>query len=271
MPNQYLELVIDFEGELIAFGHEINNCSDVGPGMIWRSSDGGTTWQHAVTLSAAGPGHWMDTTTTGGRVLATTAGTSGVRVWLSDDGLEWRGPSGNGPARRYLGGLNEVVVSSNATYEEEVTVMTSSDRGESWEEVALELRGEFRPSFAANNGLLVGVFSEFERAWPMTTQDGLTWTVAEEPLQTDVDKVVAVPGGFLSLSNRGSTYLSADGLDWFAGPPQRMLTDDRGIRGAVADGVGVLLFTMDFRNARQYDEHLWFAPIGAFDPFWSTD
>jgi len=147
----------------------------------------------------------------------------------------------------------------------------SLDGGDTWQEVLVESQYEFEPHFAARNGVLLAATraccdrSGMDVGVPITTLDGLTWSVAGEPHLYPDDAAVAVPTGFVTISNDGPTALSTDGETWFAGPHMPKSDDERYIQAATAGATGILLVTMDFYNAMQYERHLWFAPIDAFD------
>lgn len=277
MTNGYLEEVIEFKGELYAFGHELEGIVGIGPGTVWRSPDG-VTWTQAAVMEGAS-GHWMDVAATDDRLFAVNSTLGDPRTWVSSDGSDWTRPQGDPPARYYLGTLGSTVVAAGTTSWGTIglAATVSNDDGATWEDVSIQSDYEFEPDFVANNGILLAatraccVVPDVPVGLPLTTRDGFNWSIATQPHLSPADAAVAVPGGFLTLSNDGSTALSAEGETWFAGPQMPTWDDDRYLQSATAGGTAVLMVTMDFYNAMQYDRHLWFAPIDAFDMTkWTT-
>ena len=91
--------VVDLGGgnELLAVGLDRSVDTDDGDGGVWRSSDGGTTWNRVETKGLAEPGrqelHRVVRRSDGGyiavgRQLRGAAG--GAAVWTSPDGVTWR-------------------------------------------------------------------------------------------------------------------------------------------------------------------------------------
>jgi hypothetical protein len=268
MPDSYLEEVVVFKGEVYAFGHEVAECYRVGPGTVWRSPDGLTWTQMAVLTGASG--HWMAVAATDDRLVAFS---SSGGAWLSSDGEDWRRPVNGPDSYRFAGALGHTVVVAGDVNEtvNGLAPDVSLDDGDTWQELAIESEYELEPHFAESNGVLLAATraccdgAGMGVGVPMTTRDGLTWSVAEVPHLYPADAAVAVPGGFVIISSDGPTALSTDGETWFAGPPMPVSDDEVSVHAATAGATGVLLVTMDFRNAMEYDWHVWFAPIDAFD------
>ena len=275
MLNGYLETVIDFKGELYAFGHELDGVGGIGPGTVWRSPDA-VTWEQATVLPDA-MGHWMSVVTTDERLIAFSAsGVSGERTWLSSDGADWRQPEGDSPnGNRSAATLGHTVVIAGGAYDNHVGLApaVSIDDGDTWQRAPVESDYEFRTQFAVNNGVLLAATSAccglpgVHVGVTLTSHDGLSWLVGE-PLLPPASAVAAVPGGFLTLSDDGSTALSADGASWFSGPRMPALEGgvvERYFGGATAGPTGVLVGSSDYRNVMEFDARLWFAPINAFE------
>jgi len=277
MPDSYLEEVALFRGELYAFGHAVSNCSRVGSGTVWRSPDG-ITWTQTAVLSGA-VGHWMAVVATDDRLIAFSSATGGS-TWLSSDGADWRRPEGGSPDNYEIAGtLGHTVVVAGGVGETRVGFGpdVSLDGGDTWQAVSVQSQYEFEPQFAVSNGVLLAATraccgrSGMDVGVPLTTRDGVTWSVAEEAHLYPADAAVAVPGGFVTISNDGPTALSTDGETWFAGPHMAGGEDERYIHAATAGETGILMVSMDFYNGMEYDWHLWFAPIDAFDRSrWTT-
>lgn len=221
----------------------------------------------------------MDVVATDDRLVAFSSATGGS-TWLSSDGEDWRRPVGGSPdSYRSAGAIGSTVVVAESSDElgAGLTPDVSLDGGDTWQEVSVQSRYVLEPEFAVSDGILLAATraccdnSGNDVGVPLTTSDGLTWSVAEEPHLYPADAAVAVPTGFITVSNDGPTALSTDGETWFAGPHLPESEHDRFIHAATAAAPGVLLVTMDFFNGMEYDWHLWFAPIDAFDRSrWTT-
>jgi hypothetical protein len=275
IPNQYLELVIEFKGDLFAFGHELSGNEGIGPATVWRSMDG-VAWMQANVMPDA-KGHWTAVVATEDRLIAVSASAvSGYTTWLSPDGAAWRQPEGASPnSYRAAATLGHTVVVAGGDSDNHIGLApaVSLDDGETWQKAPAETDYEFRPSFAVSNGLLLAAtraccgLPGVDVGVALTSRDGLNW-VAAEPLLSPADAVVAVPGGFLTMSDDGSTAVSANGETWFSGPRMPPLggdVDDRYLGAAAAGPTGVLISSADYSNAMEYDVRLWFAPIDAFE------
>lgn len=281
VPNGYLEAVIEFKGDVFAFGHELSVDEGIGPATVWRSVDG-VTWMQANLLPGA-KGHWTAVVATDDQLIAVSASAvSGTRTWLSSDGAEWRQPQGeSSPSYQAAATLGHTVVVAGGAYDNHIGLApaVSLDDGETWQRTPVETDYEFRPQFAVSNGVLLAAtraccgIPGVDVGVALTSRDGLNWVPAE-PLLSPADAAVAVPGGFLTMSNDGSTALSANGEEWFSGPRMPALgsdVDERYLGGAAAGATGVLITSSDYRNAMEYDVRLWFAPIDSFElSEWTT-
>lgn len=271
ITNGYLEEIVEFNGVLYAFGHESGAFTGVGPGTVWRSSDG-VSWTQTASISQAGA-HWRDVLATDDGLIAFETGDGFGEVWLSSDGTSWRRPKGLSDGRYFGAALGQTVVAAGRTNDNHIgfAPIVSRDGGATWEDVVVGPDYEIDPRLAANNGTIVAATSAccslpgVAVGLPYRTTDGLKWSFVDEPLALPAAEVVSVPGGFLALSNDGSTALSADGERWFLGPRMPEQEEERAIRAAASGEAGVFMVTSDSRNAYEYDVHLWFAPIDAFE------
>jgi len=281
IPHGYLEEVIEFKGTVYAFGHELEGSTGVGPGTVWRSSDG-RSWELASVLTGA-RGHWKALVTTDTQLIAFSASSvSGNRTWLTADGGNWQQPQGTSPGSyESAASLGLTVIVAGGVFDNHVGLApdVSLEDGRSWQKSPVESDYEISPHLAANNGLLLaatsaccGVPSEYV-GLTLASTDGLTWAPGE-PLKDPFSAALAIPGGFVALSDSGSTAVTADGVSWFSGPPMPAVegnVDERNVWAYGAGPTGVLFISADFRNAMEYDRRLWFAPMDAFDlSKWTT-
>jgi hypothetical protein len=280
MAPNYLEEVIEFGGEVYAFGHEnvAPGCSAIGDGTIWRSTDG-VQWSLAAALPNA-HGRWMDVAVTESRLFAVSASSAyGTWTWVTSDGSEWQQSGEQTPVAHHLGILGRTVVVAGEPYDTDVTGLdakVSTDEGASWQDVSIDFDFWFEPSFAEHDGILLAAThtrsseSAPDQGIAMTTRDGFDWTIAA-PNLAPAYAAVAIPDGFVTIANDGSTAISADGLTWFVGPHLPQVDDRQFPQEATAGATGLLIVATDYRNVVEYDRRLWFAPLDSLSlSNWTT-
>jgi hypothetical protein len=209
-----------------------------GDAAVWISPDG-TTWSRVESTSLGGPGdQQMTAVTTFGDGLVAVGfqrldGVADGRVWLSDDGEDWRvvdDPALAGDGATFLWKVAETPVGliavgvSSGPADEDAAVWLSDD-GVSWTRVTdPDLGGsgdQGAGSIAVLDDLiLIGGWSQ-ENTAVWTSWDGVDWSPPIALPQTGFPSVIndfeTVGGQILAVGSHGTdagAWVSSDGVTW---------------------------------------------------------
>jgi hypothetical protein len=307
----HLSHVVEFQGTLYAFGllgtqdPELGDCEPRPENVgihVWRSPDG-VNWERLPYPPTFAESEELLAVVVAGNVLLAAgsrvepgASTTQAGVWRSLDGIDWQ-PADRLPATndiRDLAYADGVLVGMGNDPDSPPwrSLWYSEDQGRTWNradaeqisdpDFTLEALGARDESFVAvgqSGRYSTDINEVYTVANRLTSGDGRSWrggTLPEYDLHR-MQRVVAVPGGFLALGDevrysissncapgpcldeeivRAASWTSVDGLDWQAAadPPAPLAWLYAAI-GVGADGVVMSGFNEE--SARG----VWFAPL----------
>ena len=277
--------VVDAGSELFAFGYVgVPGDCPVPEGFgnnVWRSVDG-VSWQQITSGIASENDRWNDIAVAGDTlVVVGHFGESGDDesrgggVWTSSNGVDWQAASRSPDTFELVevAALGSTVVAFGEDPSDGLA-WYSTDTGDTWS------AGKVNSGFAHYSFDLVAAHGRFVAVTsaccelPMTTvgvalssTDGRTWSSATEAHRDIGEKVVVMPGSFLTLTHAGETRLSTDGMNWRSGPRAPSLDPFGSFISAAGSGAaGVVMVTYDLLPSGVRESAAWFAPLGDFNP-----
>ncbi len=282
-------MVIGFVGS----GDPAISCNEPAePGInLWRSTDGGTTWQRLARPSGLDGARIADVAVADGRIIAVGSRTHEQQeedvagAWTSADGIDWQLAEIVPAVPR----LSVVAASGDRAVAfadccDGPLAWVSRDRGRNWYEASLSVPlgpDDFElelniADVAAGEGAFVAVgegcclTGEAETVpVALVSGDGEDWQAALVAVEGEaaMERLVSVPAGWLALGRGalsgteaggvgGRSWTSPDGLNWQAGPPLAEL--GAGFISAVAVGASGIVAAGPGDTSSL---HVWFAPL----------
>jgi hypothetical protein len=270
---------------------------------IWRSADGGASWQRLEQATAIARATIGDVVVAGEQLVLVGSqtdedGNDQAATWSSADALVWT-PAELSPATSFLGSAaarDNVVVGFG--FDEDFPLpWITRDGGGHWYEESTDVGGAptdegelglgIEDVIATTSGYVAvgqACCSGTAQVLPLTlsTPDGTQWQGA--PVAGDVPQAMRrigqLPAGLLVVGVRtylddappaselgGRSWTSADGKAWLAGPSFVELGDGNVTALAVGSG-GVVVagttFTITSSSASDTGLRVWYAPLSAF-------
>ena len=305
--------LVTFKGSVYAFGFTgafEEETADCTPGAnptgvnIWRSDNGGTSWQHLQQSAAIAHATIGDVVAAGDRLVLVgtqidAEGNDSAGSWSSSDALTWT-PAELPPATSIIGSAaaHDNVVVGFGFDPDFPLPWISRDGGGHWYEESIDVAGT--DSGDADFGLSVEDVLATQAGYvavgdicclgapqivPLTvsTPDGTQWQGAPVPADTPqaMRLVGQLPGGMLAVGVRtyldepppagelgGRSWTSADGKTWLAGPPFAELGDGNVTAMAIGtNGVAVAgsIFVDTPSTGGDTGLRVWYAPLSAFE------
>ena len=270
--------VVSVGGTVYAFGHTSSDsclASDTLGNSTWRSSDG-VNWE-LISAGIGSESAWDDVAMAGETLIAVGAAPFDQEqggVWTSVDGVTWQAASR--PPRTYhvvsVAAQGRTVVAFGEDLADGLA-WYSNDAGQTWRRGTMAggyVGSDFH--LAVADGRFVAVTAACCTApntWvgmAFSSTDGRTWAASAPAAgQPGRQLALTVPGGFLAVTEAGSTRLSSDGLDWRNGPPGPALHPEFDFLAAAAAGPAGVVTVAYQRVGGESLVRAWFAPISAFD------